>query len=485
MAVAEQLHELEELSRPATLSACLAQPMLCDCGREYRRGDFWARREPIVCECGERISYRCPWVHCEHHIALNRSWGQSKLAQPPPCSEVALVGVFCRLEMVDGERSYTLEEVGHQDNCTRERVRQLEAKALQKLGRALQQRGETAEDVRAYLAEVTSGRAAADKTVFAPASGGALHRSSRGIPITDVRSSARHGEVRHPDKPAYSPRRGPEALPLPPSLAPHRESLGRRSRARGRRWRALESKPSTVEEASPPTASIFSTSIEEPKQEEVTSERPEQRPSRDSAHERHEAGQRGEIPPGTEDSQERAQDLIGGLHRRRDRRAEGLPIPDSQHRSQEPEAGPGEALGAPREEVGLMTIERITELLAIDAKLQELQAQRDAIAAEVRESPDLPRLLEVLGVRVEPPEAREPEARRRPDAPIRSKASGLVPGSFGDVVLAHLRGGPPSGVPKDIADATGVPRKRMGATLSKLRDKGLVRRVRPGEWEAV
>lgn len=132
-----------------------------------------------------------------------------------------------------------------------------------------------------------------------------------------------------------------------------------------------------------------------------------------------------------------------------------------------------------------MTIERITELLAIDAKLQELQAQRDAIAAEVRESPDLPRLLEVLGVRVEPPEAREPEARRRPDAPIRSKASGLVPGSFGDVVLAHLRGGPPSGVPKDIADATGVPRKRMGATLSKLRDKGLVRRVRPGEWEAV
>jgi hypothetical protein len=87
------------------------------------------------CAAGERP---CPWVACRHHLAIDVDVDTGSLKINDTLDLTALRAT-CALDVADaGQR--TLEEVGQHLNLTRERVRQLEARGLEKLRAGLARR---------------------------------------------------------------------------------------------------------------------------------------------------------------------------------------------------------------------------------------------------------------------------------------------------------------------------------------------------------
>jgi len=67
-----------------------------------------------------------------HESRLLRLWRDSMKTTPFALTKREAMVIAMRFGL-DGHRDHTLEEVGHQFGVTRERIRQIEAKALRKL----------------------------------------------------------------------------------------------------------------------------------------------------------------------------------------------------------------------------------------------------------------------------------------------------------------------------------------------------------------
>ena len=89
-------------------------------------------------ECEERglgAWVPCPYVGCKHHLAVDVSARCGSIKEAYPGLDVDQLPATCSLR-VAAEGEHTLEAVGQLANITRERARQIEAKALKKLARS-------------------------------------------------------------------------------------------------------------------------------------------------------------------------------------------------------------------------------------------------------------------------------------------------------------------------------------------------------------
>jgi hypothetical protein len=77
----------------------------------------------------------CPWVSCVHHLYLDVSDDSGAIKINHPDKEVWELAETCALDVADRGEGVTLEEVGALMNVTRERVRQVEGRALVQLRR--------------------------------------------------------------------------------------------------------------------------------------------------------------------------------------------------------------------------------------------------------------------------------------------------------------------------------------------------------------
>lgn len=89
----------------------------------------------------------CPHVTCKHHLAFDVNERTGSIKTNFPHLEVDELVESCTLDVADAG-GLTLEEVGEVMNLTRERIRQLETKALAKVAAALAKAGLTAGDLR-------------------------------------------------------------------------------------------------------------------------------------------------------------------------------------------------------------------------------------------------------------------------------------------------------------------------------------------------
>jgi hypothetical protein len=77
----------------------------------------------------------CPWVSCVHHLYLDVSDDSGAIKINHPDKEVWEIAETCALDVAERDGGVTLEEVGALMNITRERVRQVEGRALVQLRR--------------------------------------------------------------------------------------------------------------------------------------------------------------------------------------------------------------------------------------------------------------------------------------------------------------------------------------------------------------
>ena len=80
----------------------------------------------------------CPWVSCRHHLAIGVTrFGGLSITWPG--LEIEAIGYTCSLDVADDGGGMLLDEIGEILNVTRERVRQIEARALAKMASGLAQ----------------------------------------------------------------------------------------------------------------------------------------------------------------------------------------------------------------------------------------------------------------------------------------------------------------------------------------------------------
>jgi hypothetical protein len=86
-------------------------------------------------ECREGLR-PCPYFSCKYHLYLDiKKNGSFKLNFPNV--EIMDMQNSCSLDIAEQEPPQTLDEIGNLMNLTRERVRQIESRALRKLGPGL------------------------------------------------------------------------------------------------------------------------------------------------------------------------------------------------------------------------------------------------------------------------------------------------------------------------------------------------------------
>lgn len=97
----------------------------------------------------------CPYVGCRHHLYSEISaGGWLKIVWPQ--RDPLEIPDTCSLRVAaNGE--HILEDVAAYMNCTRERVRQIEAVAMRKVGRALSALGISAQEWGYHLAQLRDG----------------------------------------------------------------------------------------------------------------------------------------------------------------------------------------------------------------------------------------------------------------------------------------------------------------------------------------
>lgn len=91
------------------------------------------------CENAERP---CPYVGCKYHLYLDVNPDTGSIKLNFPHLEPWELPESCSLDVAE-RGGITLEEVGHLNNITRERVRQMEVKAVLKLRRLRESLGPT------------------------------------------------------------------------------------------------------------------------------------------------------------------------------------------------------------------------------------------------------------------------------------------------------------------------------------------------------
>lgn len=107
--------------------------------------DTSKRRLPMTRgECPEERP--CPHVTCKHHLAFDVDQRNGSIKTNFPNLEVDELPESCTLDVAD-EGGRTLESVAEAMNLTRERIRQMETKALAKVKAALAKAGISAEDL--------------------------------------------------------------------------------------------------------------------------------------------------------------------------------------------------------------------------------------------------------------------------------------------------------------------------------------------------
>jgi hypothetical protein len=98
------------------------------------------------CRGGERP---CPWLGCRHHLALEiTESGSIKLAY----EDLDQAPETCSLDIAERGDEQTLEAVGVALNVTRERIRQIEARATEAYYLGLRRRGFAKNDILAWIA---------------------------------------------------------------------------------------------------------------------------------------------------------------------------------------------------------------------------------------------------------------------------------------------------------------------------------------------
>lgn len=86
------------------------------------------------CERGDNAERPCPFVSCKHHLYLDVSPRTGSIKLNFPDLEVDELAESCALDLA-ARGGMRLEAVGEAMNLTRERVRQIEVKALGKLAK--------------------------------------------------------------------------------------------------------------------------------------------------------------------------------------------------------------------------------------------------------------------------------------------------------------------------------------------------------------
>ncbi len=101
-----------------------------------RRSDCLKRRKP------------CPWVRCKHHF-MWLMWDKLRDKSDHEIADcITKMKSSCVLDMVDKYREMTLEQVGQVLNLTRERIRQIEEKAITRVRKPTKERAPILEDLR-------------------------------------------------------------------------------------------------------------------------------------------------------------------------------------------------------------------------------------------------------------------------------------------------------------------------------------------------
>ncbi len=95
----------------------------------YPEAEFQRPKAREECTGGPRP---CPFVSCKHHLYIDVSARTGAIKLNFPDLEVWEMGESCALDIAD-RGGTTLEDVGAIMNLTRERIRQVEVKALAKL----------------------------------------------------------------------------------------------------------------------------------------------------------------------------------------------------------------------------------------------------------------------------------------------------------------------------------------------------------------
>lgn len=117
---------------------------------------FEAERPVTRADClpgGKNEQRPCPWVNCIHHLALEVEEETGSIKIPRPDRETWGTPRTCALDVAD-EGTHTLEEVGELLNVTRERMRQLEMKALKKVRAEFVREGLGVEELDAVVARM-------------------------------------------------------------------------------------------------------------------------------------------------------------------------------------------------------------------------------------------------------------------------------------------------------------------------------------------
>jgi hypothetical protein len=101
-------------------------------GLLYPERDYWRPRSRGECR---NMPRPCPFVGCKYHLYVDVS-ARGGIKFNFPDLEVWDLAETCVLDVAERPGGVTLEEVGAIMNLTRERVRQLEAIGLKRLGEA-------------------------------------------------------------------------------------------------------------------------------------------------------------------------------------------------------------------------------------------------------------------------------------------------------------------------------------------------------------
>ena len=101
-----------------------------------RRSECLSRKRP------------CPWVRCKHHF-IWLVWDKLRDKSNDEITDCITEMKFsCVLDIVDNYREMTLEQIGELLNLTRERVRQIEEKAITRIRKPTRERAPILEDLK-------------------------------------------------------------------------------------------------------------------------------------------------------------------------------------------------------------------------------------------------------------------------------------------------------------------------------------------------
>ena len=90
----------------------------------------------------------CPWARCKHHF-IWLVWHKLRDRSDDEITDcITKIKHSCVLDIVDNYREMTLEQIGQLLNLTRERVRQIEEKAIRRVQKPTKERAPILADLK-------------------------------------------------------------------------------------------------------------------------------------------------------------------------------------------------------------------------------------------------------------------------------------------------------------------------------------------------